>query len=170
MKINKHTYIVSPMRVLYETPENELVIGKFCSIADHVTVFLGGNHRVDWISTYPFSVLWPGFSHIQGHPSSRGGVTIENDVWVGLEAVILSGVTIQNGAAISAHSVVGSNVGPYEIWGGNPAKCLRTRFPQKDIDFLCELKWWDWEDDQIENIIPLLLSNDIARLRSYTIK
>ena len=89
-----------------------LRIGKFCSIAEDVLIFLGGEHRVDWITTYPFSVLWPGGKGFSGHPRTKGNVSIGNDVWIGHGAVVLSGVTIESGAVIGACSVVSSNVGP----------------------------------------------------------
>lgn len=143
-----------------------LRIGKFCSIAEGVLIFLGGEHRVDWITTYPFSVLWPEGKGISGHPRSKGDVSIGNDVWIGHGAVILSGVTIGSGAVIGACSVVSSNVGPYEIVAGNPARHLRFRFSDDTIQRLCQLAWWDWPESRIEAALPLLLSGDMAEFLS----
>lgn len=81
-----------------------LTIGKFCCFAHGVTILLGGNHRPDWVTMYPFSTMNKHFSHFTGHPRSRGNVVIGNDVWVGREAMILSGVTIGDGAVIGARA------------------------------------------------------------------
>lgn len=143
-----------------------LRIGKFCSIAEGVLIFLGGEHRVDWVTTYPFSVLWPEGKGFSGHPRSKGDVSIGNDVWIGHGAVILSGVTIGSGAVIGACSVVSSNVGPYEIVAGNPARHIRFRFSDATIQRLCQLAWWDWPESRVEAALPLLLSGDVAEFFS----
>jgi len=96
-------------------------IGKFCSIAHDVT-FILGNHRVDWVSTYPFSVFFDEASHITGHPLSNGDINIGNDVWIGKFSTIISGISIGNGAVIAANSFVTKDVPPYAIVSGNPAK------------------------------------------------
>lgn len=145
---------------------SSLRVGKFCSIADDVLIFLGGEHRMDWTTTFPFSVLWPGGKGIQGHPRSKGDVLIGNDVWIGHGAVILSGVTIGNGAVIGACSVVSSNVAPYEIVAGNPARHIRLRFSDTTIQRLCHLAWWDWPEARIEAALPLLLTGDVEKLLS----
>ncbi|HEX5127349.1 MAG TPA: CatB-related O-acetyltransferase, partial [Rhodocyclaceae bacterium] len=102
-----------------------LRIGNYCSIAAGVKIYLGGEHRTDWVTTYPFSALWPEAAHIEGHPRSKGDVTIGNDVWIGTEAMILSGVTIGDGAVIGARAVVSRDVPPYAIVAGNPASVVR---------------------------------------------
>jgi acetyltransferase-like isoleucine patch superfamily enzyme len=146
----------------------KLVIGKYCSIAEGVTIFLGGNHRVDWITTYPFNSI----EHfkdqgqfIKGHPATKGDIIIGNDVWIGRGAVIMSGVTIGSGAVIAAGSVVSKNVQPYAIVGGNPAKHIRFRFSEEEIDTLLELKWWDLDEDAVRQIIPVLSSNNFEQLQ-----
>lgn len=111
-----------------------LSIGKFCSIADNVIIFLGGNHREDWITTYPFSGMthiWSDATNIIGHPSTKGDVIIGNDVWIGSHVVILSGVKIGDGAVIGAYAVVTKDVEPFSIVAGNPAKFIKYRF-EKD--------------------------------------
>ena len=124
-----------------------LRIGKFCSISSNVKIFLGGEHRADWITTYPFSALnkdWPEASKITGHPRTKGDVIIGNDVWIGYGAVILSGVTIGDGAIIGAMSVVTKNVDSYTIVAGNPAREIKKRFSSNKIRRLMEIKWWNW--------------------------
>ncbi len=102
-----------------------LQIGRFCSIANDVTILLGGNHRVDWITTYPFGHIHRrklGGRGILGHPTTNGDIVIGDDVWIGSRATIMSGVTIGSGAVIATQSVVTKDIGPYVIVGGNPAK------------------------------------------------
>ena len=136
-----------------------LTIGKFCSISEGVTIFLGGEHRYDWITTYPFSALteiWPQAKNIKGHPKTKGDVIIENDVWIGFNVTIMSGVIIHNGAVIGANSLVTKNVDPYSIVAGNPAKEIKKRFNKKTIANLLNTKWWDWPKHKIEkNILTL---------------
>ena len=138
-----------------------LKIERFCSIADGVIILLGGEHRIDWVTTYPFSKLFPKARGFTGHPRSRGDVIIGNDVWIGTDALILSGVEIGNGAVIAARSVVTEDVAPYSIMAGNPAKHIKFRFSESIIDDLQKIAWWDWPLSKIEEAWPLLLSSDI---------
>ena len=138
-----------------------LRIGAFCSIAKGVQVFLGGNHNTRFVSTYPFSVLWPAARGLAGHPQTRGDVIIGNDVWIGAEAVILSGVRFGDGAVIGARAVVSRDVPPYAIAAGNPAQPAGSRFDAATVARLLAVRWWDWEDARIERALPLLLSERI---------
>jgi acetyltransferase-like isoleucine patch superfamily enzyme len=137
-----------------------LTVGSFCSISANVTILLGGNHRGDWITTFPFNVIFEEFTHIEGHPSSNGNVIIGNDVWIALNTLILSGVTIGDGAIIAANSVVTKDVEPYAIVGGNPAKKIKNRFDSKTIEDLLKIQWWNWELEKIKSTVPLMLSPD----------
>ena len=152
----------------YGTPEvfswregTTLKIGRFCAIADGVKILLGGEHRIDWVTTYPFSRLFSKAKRFTGHPRSRGDVIIGNDVWIGTDALILSGVEIGNGAVVAARSVVKENVLPYSIVAGNPAKRIKFRFSESLIEGLQKIAWWDWPLSKIEEAWPLLLSSDI---------
>ncbi|MCL6730154.1 CatB-related O-acetyltransferase [Sphingomonas hankyongi] len=140
---------------------HQLKIGSFCSFAADVTVFLGGEHRTDWVTTYPFNVLNPRFKALEGHPHSKGDVEIGNDVWVGQGAAILSGVHIGDGAVIGAFAVVTKNVPPYAIAAGNPAKLVRYRFSNEVIEQLSQIQWWDWPEDRILRAVPFLQSDRI---------
>lgn len=150
--------------MLHWGEKSTLKIGKFCSIADGVTIFLGGNHRIDWITTYPFNVLnndFPNASSVIGHPSTKGDVIIGNDVWIGKGASIMSGVSVGDGAVIAANSTITKNVSPYEIVGGNPAKHIRFRFPDNTIQKLLQIKWWDWEIELINRKVKTLCASDV---------
>jgi len=138
-----------------------LQIGKYCSIAVGVKIFLGGEHRTDWVTTFPFNCFWDSAKQIKGHPRTKGNVTIGNDVWIGRDAMIMSGVTIGDGAVIGAGSVVAKDVRPYGIVVGNPANELKRRFSDEVVAKLNEIRWWDWERARIENALPLLLSTNL---------
>lgn len=136
-------------------------IGKFCSIAGDVQIFLGGNHRNDWISTYPFNQLLPEvYGYIKGHPMSKGDVRIGNDVWIGNNVMIMSGVTIGNGASIGAGAVVTKDIPPYAVAAGVPARVVKYRFPPGVRTILLKMRWWDWPIGKIAEAVPLLQSGN----------
>jgi acetyltransferase-like isoleucine patch superfamily enzyme len=159
VKIGKHTY-GSP-NVYHWGGETRLIIGKYCSIADDVVILLGGGHRIDWITTFPFSEFssqWGKSSRVPGHPISKGDVSIGNDVWIGHGAIILSGVNIGDGAVIGAGSIVTRSVPDFAIVAGNPAKVIKFRFDPKVIESIKKLQWWDWDEEKITGYIPNLMS------------
>lgn len=161
MSVGKYTYGY-PKTSFGENAQ--LIIGNFCSIAQGVLVFLGGNHRSDWVTTYPFGHINTGVfnvSNIIGHPTTKGNVIIGNDVWIGYNATIMSGVVIGDGAIIACNSHVVKNVQPYSVVGGNPAKFIKYRFTEEQIKRLLEIKWWFWEDDKIKRYVPLLCNDNI---------
>jgi virginiamycin A acetyltransferase len=139
-----------------------LKIGKFCSIAYNVTFFLGG-HRTDWVSTYPFSVLFDEAAHINGHPVSKGNITVGHDVWIGKNASIFSGVNIGNGAVIAANSVVTKDVPSYSIVGGNPARIIKMRYDEETIEKLEGIQWWNWDIRKVLANVELLLNADVSK-------
>lgn len=158
--IGRHSY--GDLKVRHWGEGARLEIGAFCSFAEGVKILLGGEHRVDWVTTFPFSVLWKqAAGGITGHPHSKGDVIIGNDVWVGTEALIMSGVRIGDGAVIGARAVVTRDVPPYAIVAGHPARLVRYRFAQERIDRLLRLAWWNWSDAAIARHLPALLSADI---------
>lgn len=136
-----------------------LSIGKFCSLGDKISIYLGGNHRTDWITTYPFGHTFInqfGPERYPGHPASNGDIVIGSDVWIGADVKIFSGVKIGNGAVIAGSSVITKDVEPYSIVGGNPAKFIKLRFDESIVELLCKLEWWDLSVDQIKNIKEIL--------------
>lgn len=156
--IGRGTYGIPKIRSWREGPT--LRIGSFCSIAAGVQIFLGGEHRPDWVTTYPFSLFWEEARHIEGHPRVKGDVVIGSDVWIGTDAMILSGVTIGDGAILGAGAVVAKSIPPYGIAVGNPAHVVRMRFDEETIDRLLTLQWWSWDDEKIKRFLPLMLSDD----------
>ncbi len=145
-----------------------LEVGAYCSIASGVNVLLGGEHRIDWVTTYPFNTLWPGIAgHITGHPKTKGNVVIGNDVWIGTGAFILSGVKIGDGAVVGAQAVVAKDVPPYAVAVGNPARVIKYRFDFPTIEKLLKIAWWNWPEEEIVKAIPLLLSSNIQSFIDY---
>jgi len=147
--------------------KGDLVVGKFCSIAEGVR-FLTYGHHTDYFSTYPFSftrstVGWP---RAEGHPLKKPTI-IGNDVYIGDCASIKYGVTIGDGAVISANSFVVKNVKPYSIVAGNPAELMYYRFEKDVINLLLDLQWWNLPVDQIKEIIPILCSSDKIKLFEF---
>jgi acetyltransferase-like isoleucine patch superfamily enzyme len=150
-----------------------LNIGQFCSIAFDVRFFLGGNHRIDWITTFPFGTVYVpelGGSDIVGHPSTNGGITVGNDVWIGTGSEIMSGIRIGNGAVIAANSQVVKDVGDYEIVGGNPAKSIAFRFNEEIRGLLLQLRWWDLPVEVIRTITHQLSSAPTPSLLTELIR
>jgi acetyltransferase-like isoleucine patch superfamily enzyme len=138
-----------------------LTVGKFCSFADEVKILTGHEHRLDWVSTFPFGVAFPGVEGLPFPARTKGHVVIGHDVWVGTGALIMSGVTIGNGAVIGARSVVTHDVPPYAVVGGVPARVLKLRFDESTIDALQRVAWWDWPEQKIKEALPLLMSTDV---------
>lgn len=158
---------VSIGRGTYGTPRvstwddtTALVIGRYCSISADVRILLGGEHRSDFVSTYPFRQLTPGCGRSPSVVASKGDVVIGSDVWIGIGATILSGVTIGDGAIVGARAVVAGDVPPYAIVAGAPAVVRRHRFPPDVAEELLRVRWWDWEERRIREAAPLLSSPD----------
>lgn len=146
----------------------KLKIGKFCSVADDSVFMLGGEHRLDMVTTYPFAHFFQfANSFHDSHPRLRGNITVGNDVWIGQEAMILSGVSIGDGAVIGARVLVARDVMPYSIVVGNPAQTIRFRCDPFTIIELLKIAWWDWPIEQIAEAMPLMLSDVDAFVERY---
>lgn len=157
--------------ILYHYPINHdrLNIGSFCSIACGAKfIFTSANHSLGSLSTYPFPIFFEEWGldakNITDAWDNKGDITVGNDVWIGYEAVILSGVTIGDGAIIGARAVVTKDVPPYTIVGGVPAKPIRRRFSDEVVEQLQLLRWWDWDDERIRRNIAAIQSGDIETL------
>lgn len=166
MNLGKYSYAQSPVIITNKYDNTTYECGKFCSIARNLTICLGGNHRTDWVTTYPFGHIhkkvFNSFNY-EGHPYSKGNVVIGNDVWIGDNVTIMSGVHIGDGAVIANSSHVCKDVAPYTMVGGNPAKLIKQRFTDEQINKLLEIKWWDWTDAEINQVAPALCNPDIDK-------
>jgi len=155
------------VKYLFDFTEDQLIIGKFCMIASDVTFIMNGaNHLTNAITTYPFSIFggdWSGAMEGKEFPF-KGDTMIGNDVWIGYGATIMPGVTIGDGAIIGSKSVVTKDVDPYSIIGGNPAKVIRKRYSDEEIESLLQIKWWDWPLEKITKNLQILTDNDIGGL------
>jgi acetyltransferase-like isoleucine patch superfamily enzyme len=153
IRVGKYTYGINTLSILHWGGSDLRVdIGRFCSISYGLKIFTGGNHRIDWITTYPFGHIAPSDAQVApvaGHPQRGGSVIIGNDVWIGRDVTIMSGVNIGDGAVIAANSHVVKAVPPYAIVGGNPAQLIKYRFDEEVIANLLTMKWWEWPDEKI---------------------
>jgi virginiamycin A acetyltransferase len=129
----------------------------------------GGNHRLTGVSTYPFAIFagWHGLGDGELAFPSRGDTVVGNDVWIGYDALLMPGVQVGDGAVIAARSVVTSDVPPYTVVGGNPAKVIRSRYDDTTVARLLQLAWWDWPVDAITEAIPLISQADVDALASF---
>jgi len=175
--IGDYTYYDDPedsenfeRNVLYHFPfvGDKLIIGRFCAIARGVKFIMNGaNHKLSGISTYPFQIFangWESFAPAEEEFPYKGDTVIGNDVWIGYEALIMPGVQIGNGAVISARSVVTKDVPAYSIVGGNPAKVIRQRFTDEEIETLEAIAWWDWPVEKITRHLAQIMAGDVDAL------
>ncbi len=159
-------YLPISTMILYQ---DKLIIGKFCSIACGAKfLFNSANHTLTSLSTYTFPLFFEEWelekAKVTDAWDNKGNIVIGNDVWIGYEAVIFSGVTIGDGAVIGSRAVVTKNVPPYTIVGGVPARPIRKRFDEAIIEKLLRLKWWDWPENNIKKNIAAIRSGCIQQL------
>ena len=159
---------------LFPLSPEKLVIGKFVQIAHGVRfITSSANHNMRGFSTYPFNnfTMTPETTHddilaMFQVPGRKGDTVVGNDVWIGMNALIMPGVTIGDGAIIAAGSVVAKDVEPYAVVGGNPAQPIRKRFSDDVIAALLEIRWWDWPIERIERNVAALHGADLEALRA----
>jgi len=163
---DRGTYYDRNVNIISWSDQYHIHLGKYNSIGRDCNFFLHANHRPDWISTS--SQLWgpvtPEIADLHmsmGHPSCKGNIVIENDVWIGAKSTVMSGVTIHNGAVIAAGSTVAKDVPPYAIIAGNPGKIVRFRITEDQISDLLSIAWWNWEETRIKEEAMTLWSKDI---------
>ena len=167
--VGNFTYIAdsefeSHITNFYPWSRDKLIIGKFCQIARGVEFVMNdANHQMSAVSTFPFYTLegWEMEPPKAEDMPFKGDTVIGNDVWIGQNATILPGVHVGDGAIIGANSVVGSDIEPYTIVAGNPAKPIRKRFDDELIALMLEWKWWDKPIEEINKLIPILTSSRI---------
>lgn len=160
--IGDHTYGTPTLR--YWRQGYRFVCGKYGSIADNVQIFLGGYHRPDWVSMYPFPAFerWNDAPRVADFAVGRGDVVVGNDVWIGSHATLMAGVKVGDGAVIGAHAVVGRDVPPYAVVVGNPAQIIKFRFDDETVRELLAIRWWDWPEEKVLENIPQLLCGDVG--------
>jgi acetyltransferase-like isoleucine patch superfamily enzyme len=148
VQVGDHTYGLRRESFFPYHPDDRVVIGKFCSIADGVR-FVFGEHRLDGVATFPLKAMcFGGLPHADA--ISKGNIVVGNDVWIGANALILSGVQIGHGAVIAAGAVVVKDVVPYSVVGGVPARLLKYRLREDQIAALLKIQWWNWPIEKIE--------------------
>lgn len=152
VEVGKYTY--GGIQVLNFRKKEKLFIGNYCSIAPGVMFILNADHQINRISTFPYRVKC--IQDIEFEGESKGDIVVDDDVWIGYGAIILSGVHIGQGAIIAAGAVVTKNVPPYAIVGGSPAKILKYRFEQDMRNELMKIDYGSLDKKLIENHINQL--------------
>lgn len=163
---DRGTYFDRHVNIISWSDQYKVHLGKYNSIGRDCNFFLHANHRADWVTTS--SQLWgPVNNEIaemhmnMGHPTCKGDIRVENDVWIGATSTIMSGVTIHNGAIVGAGSTVTKDVPPFAIVAGNPGKIVKYRFTEEQIEKLLQIAWWDWEEEKIRDNAMLMWSSNI---------
>jgi acetyltransferase-like isoleucine patch superfamily enzyme len=169
----KHTYGPEPQIMGVQEIARGSKIGRYCSIADNLQFIVKGTHMINWVTTYPFQEIWGidvplyeinGIKGRAGDPIVDGlnsPITIGNDVWIASNVKIKQGVTIGDGAVLATECFVTKDVPPYAVVGGNPAKVIKYRFTEEQIKELLQIKWWNWNDEEVKQAVPLLASSNI---------
>jgi acetyltransferase-like isoleucine patch superfamily enzyme len=173
--VGKYTYGYKTLNIIEYGNGTDLYIGKFTSIGPGVKIFLDyGGHNSSLVSNYPFQHLYnnifDGQKYCTTNGRNKGDVHIGNDVWLGMNVLILNGVTINDGAIVGANSVVTKDVEPYEFVAGNPATHKRYRFDKGIIELLLKLQWWDLDDQKIKEIMPILTAQPSKKKLDELIK
>lgn len=169
-KMGRYSYIGTDCQI-------NACIGRYCSIADHVAVITAVHPVKDNVSTYPsfysntavYTFPLKNGLNVDEHPTAENSnfsVVIGNDVYIGHGVAIMPGITIGDGVVIGANSVVTKDIEPYAIVGGSPAKLIRYRFNEKQIEQLLKLKWWNQDEDWIAEHADLF--NDVNIFLSKT--
>ena len=175
IKVGDFTYFAnkdfeSRVTHFYDFLGDNLSIGRFCQIAAGVRfVMNGANHQMNAATTYPFYIFdgWDMEAPPLEYLPLKGDTVVGNDVWIGENATIMPGVHIGDGAIIGFGSVVASDVAPYTIVAGNPARVIRKRFDDELTGLLLDFKWWDRPVEEIKSLIPILTSPDLEKLKSF---
>lgn len=168
VSMGKGTYGPTPTVHAFGQPDGQVTIGKFCSIAANCQIYVnGGNHVTSRVTTFPFGLMHQeSYPWNASHPPCRN-VKIGNDVWIGENATIMPGVTVGDGAVIANNSHVVKDVAPYEVVGGNPAKPIKKRFSEEQIQQLLAIQWWDWPDSRINQEMQFLNSDAEGNIDTF---
>lgn len=152
----------APNIVKYEGDTGRVIIGNFASVAPNADFYVGGLHRTEWVSQYGLRAMLdlPG-AHEDGFTHGRGDIVVGSDTWVTNGCTVMSGVTIGDGAVVGTKAVVARDVRPYAIVVGNPAREIRRRFSDEQVDALLRIGWWDWPTDKVKEHVALISSPDV---------
>jgi virginiamycin A acetyltransferase len=176
--VGEYSYYADPVdptgfernNVLYHYGPDRLVIGRYCALARGVRFIMGAaNHRRQGVSTFPFPMFggdWMAHMDLFADRRFPGDTVIGNDVWLGYESAVLPGVRIGDGAIVAARSVVTSDVPPYAVVGGNPARPIRHRFGADETARLLRAAWWDWPADLVSANVRGIMAGDVAELEA----
>ena len=151
------------LNIISFASDHKLYIGNYVSIAHNVTFMLDAEHYTNHISTYPYKVKILKTADTEAF--GKGNIIVDDDVWIGYEAVILAGVTVGDGAVIGTRAVVTKDVPPYTIVGGVPAKPIKRRFSDEKIEQLLKMRWWDWSEEKIAGNIKAIQSGCMEQLK-----
>ena len=159
------------VRYHFDFVGDKLRIGRFCALASSTTFIMNGaNHALTGFSTYPFNIFgngWEaGFDPTTIFDHLRGDTLVQHDVWIGTNSVVMPGVTICSGAIIGAQAVVASDIPPFAIAVGNPARVIKMRFDERTIDRLLDIAWWDWPVEKISRNLSAIRASDIEALET----
>jgi acetyltransferase-like isoleucine patch superfamily enzyme len=152
----------APNVVKYTGDSGRVIIGNFASVAPDADFYVGGLHRTEWVSQYGLRAMLalPG-AHEDGFTHGRGDIVVGSDTWVTNGVTVMSGVTIGDGAVVGTKAVVARDVRPYAVVVGNPAREIRRRFSDEQVEALLRIRWWDWPTEKVEEHVALLSSSDI---------
>ena len=152
----------APNVVKYQGDTGRVIIGNFASVAPDADFYVGGLHRTEWVSQYGLRTMLdlPG-AHEDGFTHGRGDIVVGSDTWVTNGCTVMSGVTIGDGAVVGTKAVVAKDVRPYAVVVGNPAREIRRRFSDEQVDALLRIRWWDWPTEQVKQHVELICSPDI---------
>jgi acetyltransferase-like isoleucine patch superfamily enzyme len=156
--MGRHSY--DPPKIMEDA--NKVVIGNFSSIAKGVVIDGGFQHRRDFVTTYPFPCKFPDrFSRIPGYPHVKGDVVIGSDVWIGQDVTVMSGLSIGDGCVVGTGAIVTKSLPPFSIAVGVPARVVKYRFFDWQIEGLMKIRWWDWPDNKVFSVVPELMSKGV---------
>jgi acetyltransferase-like isoleucine patch superfamily enzyme len=160
LEIGRFTYGFDNSTFQFHNPNEKIKIGSFCSFAGRVVIFAGGEHDYNRPTTFPVNFfLNENKNELNLDAFTKGETIIGNDVWLGFDCLVKSGVFIGDGAVVGSKSVVTKDIPPYAIVAGNPARIIKYRFDQAKIDKLLDISWWNWSEEKIRDQIELLTSN-----------